>query len=88
MDNSHDHVQTVSLIVGHATATGGIISVLMSWFPPAVAFAASVFALIWYCLQIYESKVVQDWIVHRRAKKVQLNVPYRPHDDSDDIRSV
>ena len=38
----------------------------MGWFPPVAALVA----FVWYALQIYESKTVQEWAHNRRTRKI------------------
>ena len=52
--------------LGHSLSGAAILGTLAGWFPPIAAFVA----FIWYSIQIYESKTVQDWFHARRAKKI------------------
>ncbi len=56
-------------IAAHVTAWGGIIATFLGWLPPVLAGIASFLAVIWYLVQIYESKFVQDWLTKRREGK-------------------
>jgi len=64
----------MSHTVGHVTSAGAI---LFSWGAvfagiavPAVAFLASLMALIWYFTQWYEGKTVQRWLARKNARKI------------------
>lgn len=50
--------------VGNVASFGAIIGSITHLLP---SFAAIV-AVVWYLLEIYESKAVQDWLKHRRAR--------------------
>lgn len=65
-------------------ALGGLIATFLGWMGPIGALLA----VIWYGLQIYESKAVQDFLAKRASKremraaiaaaKAQLAVPQAP----------
>ena len=40
-----------------AVAAGGVIGTLAGYLP----VAAAILAIIWYCIQIWESKTVRGW---------------------------
>lgn len=50
----------------HAVATGSILGAVLGWLPPI----ASVLALIWYSIEIYESKTFQRAITNWRSRKI------------------
>lgn len=52
--------------VGHFFSGVTLVGALSGFFPP---FAALV-AIIWYSIQIYESKTVQRWVSTRRARRI------------------
>lgn len=52
--------------LGHMFSTGAILGTLWGVFPPI----AVMLAIIWYLLQIYESKRVQMWLSSRRLRKI------------------
>ena len=54
----HSHLVAAANLI----SLGAIFGSLMGIVTPLAAIAA----LIWYALQIYESKLVQDWVHHRR----------------------
>ena len=49
------------------------------WLPPALTFAASLFGLIWYLIQIYESNTFQRHLGHVRARKAVRDYRVPPH---------
>lgn len=51
---------------GNAVSVGAIAGTMAGWLPAVSAIVA----LIWYMIQIYESKTVQEWIAARRARKI------------------
>lgn len=61
MDSSN-----VSMWVGNALSIGAIIGSFAGWAPAI----AAVVALIWYLIQIFESKTVQRWMSERRMRKL------------------
>ncbi len=52
--------------IGHGLSTTAILGTLAGLFPPIAALAA----FIWYSVQLYESKTVQNWFARRRAHKI------------------
>jgi len=43
-------------------SVGAVVGALMGYLPPIAAFLA----IVWYAIQIYESKTVQGWIKRSR----------------------
>jgi hypothetical protein len=56
----------ISYWLANVAGAGSIVGAALGYVP---AFAAGV-ALIWYLIQITESKTVQDWIKNRRIRKL------------------
>lgn len=54
--------------LGHALSPIAIVGTMVGYFP---AFA-SVVALIFYFIQIYESKTCQTWLQTRRLRKIAV----------------
>lgn len=52
--------------IGNSASVGLIVSSIIGWLP---ATAATI-AVIWYMIQIYESKTVQRWLSGRLQKKL------------------
>jgi hypothetical protein len=52
--------------IGHSFSTGAIIGTITGIFPPI----AVLLAIIWYVLQIYESKRVQMWLSSHRLRRI------------------
>lgn len=52
--------------VGHTLSGAAIIGTLLGYFP---AVAAAV-AMLWYVVQLYESRTVQRWLQSRRLRKI------------------
>lgn len=59
----YDHL---NVQIAHIASAGAILGALGGWLPPAAAFIG----MVWYCIQIFETKTVQDWIKRRRTRKV------------------
>ena len=53
--------------VGNVLSLGAIVGTVMGWLPAV----AAVVALIWYVIQIVESKTFQRWYSRRRARKIK-----------------
>jgi len=60
------HGQTAVNIVTNGTAAGIVISAVLSFLPPTAAMVA----LVWYFIQIWESKTVRGWVSRRRTRKL------------------
>lgn len=60
MTNPAAHITAASATVG--SALGLVFNVL----PPLLAALASLAAVVWYAVQIYESATFQAWLVKRR----------------------
>lgn len=54
--------------VGNSVSLAAIIATIVGWLPPLAALAA----IIWYAIQIHESKTIQKWLVARRARKIAV----------------
>lgn len=52
--------------LGNGISLGMILSTLIGWLPAI----AALIGVIWYMVQIYESKTVQRWIDNRLRKKL------------------
>lgn len=61
---SAEHFNT---LLGNGISLGAIIGTLAGWLPPIAALIAAV----WYCVQIYESKSFQGFLMRRRAKRAE-----------------
>lgn len=60
--------------VGHTVSAGGVGIALLSligWIAPVAAVIASVVAVVWYSIQIYESDSVQKWLAMRRIRRIR-----------------
>lgn len=62
MDDIH-----VGYWLGHLFSTGAILGTLWGVFPVIAAMVA----FIWYCIQIYESSPVQNWLHQRRKRALK-----------------
>jgi L-lactate permease len=58
-------VQTISVAI-----SGVLASQWLGWLPPLVALLASAFAVVWYAIQIWESRTIQRW-----RRRVGWHVP-------------
>ena len=68
---SPDHTHLIA--AANLISLGAIFGSLMGIISPLAAMAA----LIWYALQIYESKLVQDWMHHRRKLQRHRRIHHR-----------
>ncbi len=55
---------------GHVAATGVVLMAWLGWLTPVLTAIATVMAILWYAVTLYESKTVQDMIARWKAKKV------------------
>jgi len=59
-----------SMVVGHGAS---LVAIVLSWtgvLQPIVALLATLAAVVWYAVQVYESKFVQKHIrVHRSRRR-------------------
>lgn len=51
--------------IADVISVGAILGTFMKILPPL----AVLLAIIWYCLEIYESKTVQGWLRRRHLRK-------------------
>ncbi len=60
-----DHEPSALVIQSIGVGLSGVIgSWWLGWLPPFIAMVASIFAVVWYAIQIWESRTVKRW---RRA---------------------
>lgn len=64
-------------VAGHSISLTLIGATFMSWLPGIAAFLA----VVWYVLQIYESRLVQEWLSRRRETKRLASIPAMSKDD-------
>ena len=62
MENEFD----LSHLLGHLFSAGAIIGTFSGWLPGI----AAVVALVWYVIQIYESKTAQHYFRTRRERQL------------------
>jgi L-lactate permease len=61
-----EHDQPALIIQSIGVGLSGVVaSQWLGWLPPLIALLASVFAVAWYAIQIWESRTVVRW--RRRA---------------------
>jgi hypothetical protein len=60
----HDQPALIMQSIG-VGLSGVVASQWLGWLPPLIALLASVFAVAWYAIQIWESRTVVRW--RRRA---------------------
>lgn len=53
-------------VAGNTLSVGAIVGAIVGWLPPA----AALIAIVWYLIQIKESKTYQDWKASRRREKI------------------
>ena len=63
----------------HLVAAANVISLgaIFGSFMGVITPLAAIAALLWYALQIYESKLVQDWVHHRRKLARHKRIHHR-----------
>ncbi len=54
---------------GHVAATGAIFASLFGLLTPALTTVATVLAIAWYAITIYETQTVQRFLADLRSKK-------------------
>lgn len=67
MDHNNEYV-----FFGHLASAGAILSALSGALPTIITLLASIAALTWYCITIYESPFVQRWLHGLREKKIKV----------------
>lgn len=60
----HQHYQAL-VLTADAVSAVAVIGAIVGWAPPLAAMGA----LVWYIVQIYESKTVQQWLGRRRQRR-------------------
>lgn len=60
------HRDTIMTWIGNGVSLGAIVTSFMGLVPALAALVA----LLWYLVQIYESKTVQVWIAKRRLRQL------------------
>lgn len=61
-----DHGNQINQWVGNVVSVGAIVGTFMGWAPAIAALVA----LLWYCIQIYESATAQRWLMSRRLRRI------------------
>ena len=61
----HDLPPTLMVQSVSVGLSGVVASQWLGWLPPLVALFASLFAIAWYAIQIWESRTAKRW--RRRA---------------------
>ena len=65
MNLPHDQIDSVMRATADVMSALAVVGAILGFLP---AFAAGG-ALIWYCVQIWESKTIQKWVRHRRLRR-------------------
>jgi hypothetical protein len=58
-----DHNQAMQ-IAGNLVSAGAILGTFLGYLPAIAALGA----IVWYCIQVYESRTVQRWLRLRRHR--------------------
>lgn len=66
MNNENSMIHNLIFWLGNTTSLGVIITTILGWVP---AVAATI-AIVWYMVQLYESKTIQRLIENRLRKKL------------------
>lgn len=70
MSDQHTNIANHVSVVMDAGAAGAVVGSILGWLPPI----ATLGAIIWYAIMIYESKTVQGWL-QKRADKRKMKSP-------------
>ena len=54
---------------------GAILNSVMAWTTPLLSFIGLVLAMFWYAAQLYESKLVQDWMTKKLVSTALHHMP-------------
>ena len=65
-----DNGLDLSHVTGHVISIIAVVGSLAGLLPAIAGLAG----LIWYCVQLYESKTIQNWLRTRRARKIARHV--------------
>lgn len=59
--------------VAASATVGSVAGLVFNALPPILAGLASLAAVVWYALQVWESRTVQEWFArrHPRARKLK-----------------
>lgn len=60
----NDHPTTFWIM--NSASAAAIVSTIMGWVPAITA----IIALVYYCIQIYESQTVQKYVASRRLQRI------------------
>jgi hypothetical protein len=63
-DSHHAAIATAS---ADTISAGAIVASFLGWLPPIAAIAA----ILWYVIQIYESRTFQKWVRLQRRRRRQ-----------------
>jgi hypothetical protein len=58
--------QNIGRLAIDGVAAGGVVGSFLSLLPPI----AAVLSIVWFSIQIYESKTFQGWLRARRARRI------------------
>jgi hypothetical protein len=56
-------------ILGHTFSVSAIISAVLGWLPTGIGIIGASLAMVWYLIQIYESRTFGAWVMARRLKR-------------------
>jgi hypothetical protein len=71
MSVEHQHAGGALAVNSVGVALSGVLATSwLGWLPPAMAFAASMLAVAWYAIQIWESATVK-----RMRRRAGMTVP-------------
>ena len=56
--------------VGNIVSGGALITSWVGILPTLMTITASMIALVWYLIQIYESETVRRWLANRRKRQI------------------
>jgi hypothetical protein len=70
VSDAHEQARAGALVINSVSvAISGVLATSwLGWLPPTLALLASLFAIVWYAIQILESATVQN-ALHPAARK-------------------
>lgn len=57
---------TMPNVAGHTVSVAALAGTIANILPPVLAALGSFLAVVWYAVQIYESKSFQRWLAKRK----------------------
>lgn len=61
-----DPSQHPLLVLSDLTAAGTVVAAFVGWLPPI----AGLLSVVWFCIQIYESRSFQGWLSRSKDRRI------------------